>query len=239
MNIAQLRGTIFAPLNIVYTPENFTKFGELLLPGSTAYNAIPPEMMYPGLNPNQPQYGLPWRLFKKEKEEDYNIVFLPGKVDIILTKDIAYSEGTEEMFCKKCIEWFSKILATQAQIKVNRIAYAPLYAIKLTNDVNAESIWDDFLKRTVIDGTPIEDVNYNFRIKRKVSFKELSIQMNFVHNFSDALQIKGNEKQRVMLLQLDMNSIPEEPLALDAIGVNNFFNGILEEKKKLIEYVCE
>ena len=241
MAIVQLRGTIFAPLSIVYTPENFTTFSEMLLPGAKAYAANPPEMMPPGVNPHLPQYGLPWRLFKKEKDEgEYNIVFLPGKLDIILTKDVEYGDDIEKKFCNLCIDWFAKILSSQGSITVNRIAYAPLYAIKLIN-INSDSVWGSFLKRTVLDGTPIQDVNYNFLLKRETLFDDLKIQMNFLHNFSDGIQIRQaeNKIQKVVLFQLDMNSIPEIPLTLNSTGVKKFFDGILKVKNSLVDNVIE
>ena len=243
MFIAHLRGTIFVPINIGYTIENYNKFSELLLPGAKALNANPPEMIAPGINPNQPQYGLAWRLFKKNEEEggDYNIVFFPGKIDIIFTKDIAYGGDVERSFCEKCIDWFTKILA-ELKTTTNRIAYAPLYAIKLTN-ISADTVWGGFLKRTVIDGTPIQDVNFNFLLKRAIPFNGREIQMNLLHNLSDGVQIKqssvGNIGEKVVLLQLDMNSVPEKPLSLDADGVKDFFNSILDVKDNLIANVTE
>ena len=242
MVIAQLRGTIFVPVNIGYTPENFTKFSELLLPGAEAYNAYPPEMIAPGMNPNKPLYGLAWRLFKKDEEEGANnIVFLPGKIDVILTKDIAYGGDTERVFCEKCIDWFSKILV-ELNTTVNRIAYAPLYAIK-KKEADSETIWGSFLKRTVIDGNPLRDVNFNFLLKREIPFNGQNVQMNLLHNLSDGVQIKqspaGNVGEPVVLLQLDLNSIPEISLSLKAEGVKDFFNGILEVKDSLIANVTE
>lgn len=243
MAIAQLRGTIFAPINIGYTPENFNKFSEMLLPGAKPCNANPPEMMIPGINPNQPQYGMPWRLFKKDAiEGDLNIVFLPGKIDIILTKDVVYGGEEEKNFCKKCTELFGRILDTHKEATVSRIAYAPLYAIKL-DDISAESVWGGFLKRTVIDGTPIQDVNYSFLLKREVPFNGKPVQMNFLHSFSDGMQIRqtgsNSVSQKVVLFQLDLNSIPESPLAFDLEGVKDFFSGILEIKDNLVDNVSK
>ena len=240
MVIAQLRGTIFIPFNIGYTTENFNRFSGLL-PGAKALNANLPEMVAPGINPNQLQYGLAWRLFKKTDEGDYNIVFLPGKIDILLTKDVAYGDETERLFCDKCVDWFSKILA-ELKTTTNRIAYAPLYAIKL-KDITAATVWGSFLKRTIIDGTPIQDVNFNFLLKREIAFNGHTIQMNLLHNLSDGVQIKQSPEnsvsENVVLLQLDMNSVPECPLSLDSNGVKDFFSGIIDVKDSLIANVTE
>lgn len=242
MVIAQLRGTIFATLNISYTPENYSKFRELLLPGAEAFNANPSGAIIPGVNPNTPQYGLPWRLFKKcERIGEYNIVFLPGKIDIILTKDTPFGDDTESLFCKQCIEWFTKIQESQGHVLVNRIAYAPLYAIKLDN-MPADAIWGGLLKKTMYDGTPLQDINFSFLLKRQIKFDDLMIQMNLLHNFTDGMQIKQDGAQQIMykvvLLQLDLNSIPEVPLSLDTKGVAIFFSRILDLKDSLIDNVA-
>ena len=244
MVIAQLRGTIFVPLAIGYTPENARKFSELLLPESKPYSANAPEAIAPGINPAIPQYGMPWRLFKKSSEEgDYNIVFLPGKIDIILTKDTPYGDEIERLFCDKCIELFSKLLKElNHNTKATRIAFAPVYAIRLDEN-SADMVWSRLLKRTMIDGMTMKDVNFNFLLKRQLTFNGRTIQMNLLHNFSDGMQIKQTAGEpityNVVLLQLDLNSVPEEPLALDADGIKDFFNGILAVKSNLVNNVTE
>lgn len=243
MVIVQLRSTIFAPLNINYTPENYATFSKLLLPDSKPFNANQQGVIVPGMNPNTPQYGMPWRLFKKTEEGDYNIVFLPGKVDIILTKDAKNTDGVDVAFCNKSIFLFKKILETQGRVTVNRIAYAPLYAIKVNGD-STETLWSGFLKKTVVDGTRLQDINLSYLIKRECLFNNTQIQMNFLHTFSDGVQIKTDEKGQekafpVLLLQLDLNSIPDIPLTLNAEGVKDFFSGILNIKNNLVENIAE
>lgn len=240
--IAQLRGTIFVSQYIGYTPENANKFRELLLPDSTAYSA--PEIIVPGVNPTAPQYGMSWRLFKKCGDNgDYNIVFLPGKIDIILTKDAKYGDETEMNFCKKCADWFSKIMKEISISIVTRIAYAPLYAIRY-EDGTYDTRWESLLKKTVYDGTPMRDVNFSFLLKRVINICGKEVEMNLLHNISDGVQIKvraeTQQQIQVVLLQLDINSTPEKSIDLDAGGVNKFFDGgILVIKEKLIENVSE
>lgn len=244
MFIGQLRGTIFAPLNIGYTPETYKEFSELLLPGAKALSANQPEMIVPGFNPNMPQYGLPWRLFKKAQndEGDFNIVFLPGKIDIIYTKDIPYGTDAEEKFCEQCTDWFIKILSKHDDLNVTRIAYAPLYAVKLDAD-GSDSVWARFIKRTAIDGIGLQDVNFNFLLKKEIEFNESTIQMNLLHNISDGVQIKQNGSenitQKVVLFQLDLNSIPEQPLSLDSNGLRDFFKQITKVRENLVNNVAE
>jgi len=244
MFIGQLRGTIFAPLNIGFTPDTYKEFSDILLPGARALGVNQPEMIVPGFNPNIPQYGLPWRLFKKSQndEGDYNIVFLPGKIDIIYTKDILYGTDAEEKFCEQCAEWFIRILSKHGNQAVTRIAYAPLYAFKL-NAEDSDPVWRRFIKRTTIDGIGLQDVNFRFLLKKEIEFNGNAIQMNLLHNFSDGVQIKQNgavnTSQKVVLFQLDMNSIPEQPLALDSNGVRDFFRQITTVRENLVNDVTE
>ncbi len=243
MVIVQLRGTIFVPLNVSYTPENAAKFRELLLPDARAYNAIAPERIVPGVNPNTPQYGMPWRLFKKvDNEGDYNIVFLPDKIDIILNKDVRYGDDTESNFCKKCIDWFTKILLALGNPSVSRIAYAPLYAIRL-DKLSSDYVWSKWLKGSTVNGSTMQDINLNYLLKREVCFSDRKIQMNLVHNITDGIQVlqgeEGNPVHKVVLVQFDLNSIPESPLTLDCSGIKVFFEGILGVKNNLVDNVTE
>lgn len=242
--VSQLRGTIFAPINIGFTQDNYNTFRDLLLPDAKALNAGSPEMVMPGINPNIPQYGMPWRLFKKCGEEgEYNVVFLPGKIDIVLAKDVNYGGDTESVFCAKCVDWFSKIMNKQGdETKVSRIAYAPTYAIKL-EDMPAEMVWGSLLKNTMMDGTVLQDVNLSFLLKRPIMFGGKEVQMNLLYSFADGMQIKPNNEggqivKPVVMFQLDINSIPEASLSLDTQGVKDFFNGILETKNHLVDYVA-
>lgn len=228
--------------NIGYTPENAEKFRALLLPDCKVYGIPQPGVPMLGINPTMPQYGLPWRLFKKfEDGGDYNIAFQPGKIDIVLAKEAAYDTGVEREFCKQSIEWFSKILETQNGLPVMRIAYAPLYAIKKDEDYSSDAIWGNFLKKTIFDGTQAQDINLQFLLKQLVKIGNRDIQMNLLHNIFDGKQSKTVNDvpvvSDVLLMQLDLNSIPEIILNMDKDGISDFFNAVLDVKNKLIENV--
>lgn len=240
--IVQLRSTIFLQQNISYTPENATKFQELLLPGSKVYGIPQPGLPMLGINPTMPQYGLPWRLFKKcEDGGEYNIAFQPGKIDIVLAKETAYTTDIEKEFCEQSIVWFSKILDTQNGIPVIRIAYAPLYALKKDGEYAGDAIWSNFLKKTVFDGTQAQDVNLQFLLKQLIKFGDREIQMNLLYTLFDGKQSKTVDDMPIVsdvfLMQLDLNSIPEIILNMDKAGVATFYNTILEIKNKLVDNV--
>lgn len=239
MYVVQLRSTIFLQQNIGYTPESEERFKKLLMPGSMAFGIPQPNMPIFGVNPNDPQYGMPWRLFQKNDEGEYNIAFQPGKIDVVLTTEVLYGGDAETLFCNKSIEWFTKILEVQRQA-VTRIAYAPLYAI-MKDESNF--IWENLLKKTIYDGAQSQDINLSFLLKRIIDFGGKDIQMNLLHNIFDGNQIKNEGLssivRKVLLLQLDLNSVPENNLQLDEKGIAAFYNNILDIKCNLIDNVTK
>lgn len=236
----QLRSTIFLQQNIVYTPENATKFQNLLMPNSEIYNISQPGMTIFGMNPNMPQYGMPWRLCSKSNEEEYNIAFQLGKIDIILAKENTYNSDIEENFCKKSSEWFSRILETQGNIGPTRIAYAPLYAIPIEED-NASHIWSNLLNTNFLNSNSVQDINISYLLKSELDIQGVKIPMNLLHNIFDGNQIKkegdSQKMRKVLLIQLDLNSVSEEILNLKQNEIAEFFTEILKVKNNLIKNV--
>ncbi len=240
--IIQLRSSIFFQQNIGYTPESAEKFEKLLMPGCKAYGIPQPGLPILGMNANLPQYGMPWRLFKKFDGGEYNIAFQPGKIDIFLVKEVAYGDDTEKDFCNKSVEWFSKILETQGDVVATRIAYAPLYAIKNDGD-DINPIWGHLLKKMVFDGIPTQDVSLSFLLKSYIGIQNQNIQLNMLHNIYDGNKIEvvdGMQKAcNVLLLELDLNTVPVVNLSFDKGGIAEFLEKILEVKCNLVNNVTE
>ena len=67
--------------------------------------------------------------------------------------------------------------------------------------------------------------------------------MNFLHNIFDGNKIKNEGTlqiaNEVLLLQLDLNSIPEDHLSLRRKGIEDFFSNILDIKCELIDDVTK
>lgn len=242
MITVQLRSTIFLQQNIGYTPENAEKFRNLLIPGCKIYGIVQPGIPMLGVNPTVPQYGMSWRLFKKcDDGGEYNIAFQPGKIDIVFAHETPYGDDIEKNFCDQSIEWFTKILDTQGNEPVLRIAYAPLYAIMKDAEFTGDAIWSSILKKTAFNGVQFQDINLTFLLKRQINFNGTDIQMNLLHTIFDGVQTKTeNDSQiihNVFLFQFDLNSIPEKILNMDKEGIAAFFNGILEIKNNLVDNV--
>ena len=241
LSTVQLRSSIFLQQNIGYTPENADRIKGLLNINEGKVYGIPqPGLPVLGVNPMMPQYGMPWRIFiKKDDGREYNIAFQPGKIDIVLAKEESYNSNIETAFCQQSVEWFSSILDTLNGLTVQRIAYAPLYAIPKGNA--GANLWKNLLNKTFIDGVQAQDINLQFLLKKLVSFGGMEIQMNLLHQIFDGVQTRMvNDTQtvcEVLLLQLDLNSVPEKVLSLDKAGITAFFSGILGVKNSLIDNV--
>ena len=242
LKVIQLRSTIFLLQNIGYSAENVKDFSELLLPGSKPMSALPANITL-GVDPKIPQYGMPWRLFKKENDfGEINIVFLQGKIDIILTAEYSYVSDIETRFTQKCVKWFSLILEKIKVDDVPRIAYAPTYAIK-DNGFSQDNLWTKLLKKHSFKGASIENVNLSFLFKRLIPFGNENIQMNLLYTISDCVQtiVKDGvvEDNKMQLIQLDLNSIPEKQLRLKSTNIVSFFTNIQNVRKDLIAHVID
>ena len=244
MNIVQLRSTIFLSQNIGYTPENATKFRDATIGDGKIYSIVQPGMpIMVGVNPSLPQYGMPWRIFKRfENGDEYNIAFQLGKIDIVLAKEAPRDNVIEQSFCEQSIKWFSNILDTLvSNTFVTRVAYAPLYSInKNVDELNA--FWNKLLKKTVYDGTNSQDINLSFLLKRSCNVGNRRLTVNLLHNIFDGMltRMVNGEPQPgipVILFQLDLNSVPEQTLSLNKEDLTVFFNEILKLKEDLVKNV--
>lgn len=238
LKIAVLRSTIFIPQGVLYTPENATRFRADLFPNATVYGVPQPGIPFVGVNPNMPQYGMPWRLSFPNGIQEYNVVFLPNKIDIMLSTLQPYDSNVEREFINESIRCFNSILELLPANSVQRIAYAPLFAIMEESGVDFKPIWGTILKNTERDGLNFQDINLSYLIKKSVTIGNLNLQLNLLHNIFDGFQTRvvNNEQQmqKALLFQLDINSVPETILSLTKEDVSVFFEGVLSIKSDLI-----
>ncbi len=240
IKIAQMRGTIFLPVNIGYSPELANIFKNLL-PESTVRGAI----MGNGIpifvpNNTSPQWGMPWAL----QSSDTNIMFLPGKIDIIKNSEFPYKDAKAKEFADLCVTWINTI-TTELQninhnpIKLSRIAYAPLFVLKLDECPKLiTNVWNKVFNIPKQDHA-ITDRNVSFLIKKDIQLNENSVQLNLLHTISDGKQtINSNGSlinKNVTIIQLDINTIPEVSYQLESLDIQVFFNEVLPLGNDLIE----
>ncbi len=240
IKIAQIRGTIFLPVNIGYSPE-FANTFKSLLPESTVHGAIMGNGAPTFVPTNTPpQWGMPWIL----QSSDTSIMFLPGKIDIIESLEFSYNDTKVQEFKNLCVTWINKITTELKNINSNsikplRIAYAPLFVLKF--DECPELISNVWNKIFNIDtqNHPITDRNVSFLIKKDIQLNEKSVQLNLLHTISDGKQtIESNGSfinKDVSIIQLDINTIPDATYQFDSNDVQAFFNEVLPLGKNLIE----
>lgn len=243
LKIVQLRGTVFLPQSIGYTPDTAKEFLDMLLPGGRIFGVPQVPVLAVGPTIPQPQYGMPWRIFKRESSDScYNIVFLPNKIDINWEGDGDYNSDLEQRFCARCSEWFAAIVnKLGGGTMVARIAYAPLYVRVEDEDFRPEMFWKKLMNPVAYEGAPIQDRSLSFLLKRVESFGEIPIQLNLLHNLFDGTRTVNRGAQlppevwSTCMIQLDINSVPERVLNLNDSGIKAFFSGVLSITNKLID----
>lgn len=239
MVIAQLRCSIFLPKNIGYTPEYEKTFKEILMPDSQTNSFMPLNTMM-ALNPNLPQYGMPWRLSNIRDGNIYNIAFQQGRIDIILIpKELPYGDEIEKKFCELSASWISKILEKLDKTTISRIAYAPLYAILKDNEKADNIVWNSLLKKTTFGNIQAKEMKLSFVLKEIINIGDNKIKMNYFYNFFDGVRTKNENgsivSQNVVMFDLDLNSDSSIQLNFDKEKSNLFFNIINDIKNKLVD----
>jgi hypothetical protein len=244
MNIVQLRATIFLQQNIGYTQENAERFKTLLMPNARILGVTQPGIPVYGVNPYVPQYGMPWRLFdKQDGGMEYNIMFLPGKIDIILAKEAPYCETMEAEFCNKSTEWFGKILNAEGISYVTRVAYAPLYAFDYEECNGNGDFWRNILVNKSVDGIQMQDINVSYLLKTIERVGTDDVQLNMLHSIFDGVVTRKSgdkiEEKKVILFQLDLNTVPEKLLNYNGTDIERFFKKMIDIKNKLVSNVAK
>lgn len=233
MNIVQIRASIFYPQTIGFTPENAAKYRTKFLPNGSVAPASPfPEMAVGNL-----PLGMPWQLVGKDDcGNNVVIVFLPNKIDIV--KNIERpNEKTEEDFISFCSEKF-KIFLDDIKMNAVRLAYSPLLAMA-DNDAEGRMVaWQHLIKQTSIEGVPCLDVNVSFLTKKIKQLGDKEVDMNFLFKMMDGMKLKdGVKTSDSVLVQLDINTVPEASYSFNGNDVETFLNKAIEWKNEYINSV--
>ena len=239
VTIAQMRGTIFLSETIGFTPDNANKFKALLLREAQVSGVV----LMPGVPPAfvPAQWGAPWCLQYQDADmSNYWIMFLPGKIDIIRSCEQPYESTLATGFVHLCAEWINKITTSMgSSVKPTRVAYAPMFVlIQEECQEMATFFWNNILKVNTLDAYPIADRNVSYLLKKEISLNDKSIQLNLLHNISDGIQTRVvnsvQESRKVIMIQFDINTIPEINYNLENSEINTFFEEVLIVKEKLI-----
>lgn len=235
MNIAQIRASIFYPQTIGFTPENGAKYKEMFLQNGTIAPAVPfPEMPF-----NNLPLGMPWQLIGQDSDKNNIIVaFLPNKIDIIKNVDVL-NENTESEFIKFCTEKF-KIFLDDVKTQAVRLAYSPLITMDNYEPEHRTEAWQHVIKQAAVDGCPCTDINLSFLIKKEKQVGDKNVGVNFLFKMMDGFKMKdGVKTSDSILVQLDINTIPETNHVFSSKEIDGFMNGAKVWKTEFIESILK
>lgn len=235
MNIAQIRASIFYPQTIGFTPENGAKYKEMFLPDSAIAPAGPfPEMPYGNL-----PLGMPWQLIGQDEEKNgITVAFLPNKIDIVKNVNVL-KDHTESDFIQFCAEKFKTFL-DDIKMEATRLAYCPLLTMDISEIEERNSAWQHVIKQVSVDGSPCQDVNLSFLIKKEKQVSEKNVDVNFLFKMMDGFKMKdGVKASDSILVQLDINTVPEASYVFGAEEITTFMKLAKDWKKEFINNVLK
>lgn len=243
MQIVQLRSTIFISQNIGYTPETAAEFKTLLEPEGHIRSLVPPGIPVQGVSQEVPQWGMPWCIYKQRGTDSvYTINFLPGKIDFILNKEVDPASDTEVKFLELSKSWVEKICAKIADTVV-RVAYAPFYAILDNENTSLNDVKAKVIPLKAFAGQKPQDINVSFNYKNQIKISDKTLHTNLLCNISDGYKTIHNKNtehtQNVLMVQLDINTIPSMNYKLTPDEVAIFFSEVLNLKDQLLNTILK
>lgn len=239
MKILQLRATAFITKNIGYTHEIADELRRILGLDGQIKGIIMSGVPINAFDQNEPQWGMPWSIVKQKGNDTvYNVNFLPGKIDIIVNHEAEYNNNVEQEFLEKCSKWLTEI-CKKVEAKSSRLAYAPLYVINSEVESDLTSRWKKIVSLNSFEGSPVQDLNLSFNYKIEYELGDKIVQLNLLHNIFDGTQTIQNKNiiktSRVIMMQLDLNTIPSEDYCFSDSELSLFFKNITNVKTQIVK----
>lgn len=239
MKILQLRATAFITKNIGYTHEIADEFRRILELDGQIKGIIMPGVPINAFEQNEPQWGMPWSIVKQKGNDTvYNVNFLPGKIDIIVNHEAEYDNNVEQTFLDKCSKWLTDI-CKKVDANSSRLAYAPLYVIQSEEELDLVNRWKKIVSLGSFEGSPVQDLNLSFNYKIEFDLGAKTVQLNLLHNIFDGTQTVQNKNairtSRVIMMQLDLNTIPSEDYRFSDFELSLFFKNITNVKTQIVK----
>lgn len=240
MKILQLRATAFITRNIGYRPEIANEIKKILDLDGQIEGFPMPGFPVNTFNPKEPQLDMPWSLVKlRGTDTTYKVNFLPGKIDIIVNHEEEYNIDVERKFLKQCSNWFIQI-CEKYDVKPSRLAYAPLFVIISEKDLDLDNRWEKLVTLSSFNGSLVQDLNLSFNYKIEFELADKAVQLNLYHHIYDGTQTIQHKKDsktthRVIMLQLDLNTIASEDYSFSSKDLISFFNEIKNVKTQIVK----
>lgn len=223
LSIVQQRGTIFIPHFISYNQENANKFSDVLQGAKIAPVPFPSPFGGP-MQVETLQEGGNWQLVRGS----IRVIFYPNRIDII--KDWISPRHTkeEDEFLSLCSSVFSSIL-TRAKVTAARVAYAPLFARDKDSSFSDSMLWEAVFKDALFNNTQPNEVSVtrNYRIERSLGEKNVILNFRSTLGTANHTLPDGTIATGSVLVNFDINTVPEIDYQLDQGILRVFFNEVL------------
>lgn len=224
LSIVQQRGTIFIPSFINYSEENAAKYADLLPGAKPVPTPVPTPFGGPNMMPEELQQGSSWQFVRGNTR----IAFLPNRVDVFKDWISPRHQNEENDFLSLC-KTVLGIVIDREKVKASRVAYSPALARDKDATFSEDMLWDVLLTKTTLgDVKPMEvSINRNYRVKRMLAGHEM--MFNFRASFGSANHTlpDGTVATGSVLVNFDINSIPEENYQFDTSLLSAFFDSAL------------
>lgn len=228
-SIVQLRGTIFVSQTIGFSEEMKNRFSSLLPEGQVQPVVLPILPQDPFLMGQQMVIGGPWKIVKDGR----SIIFNQVNVDIIENRvnDLISSEEDFISFCIKVFKAITEFLGHNT-----RMAYAPTFAMDEMDGFKCKEWWETMFSSTSIAGMNMQDINLTFLMKKGFCLNDKKLTLNIHHKIFDGYRynkenVKTNDS---IIVTLDINTVQENEVKLNADDVKLFFEKAIDEKKQLM-----
>lgn len=237
IDMSEMRATIFAP-PIFYNTENLKKLLSVL----PEEDSFTPRIFdtIPGTS-IQFQFEtsfIEWEMFSNKK--NVRIHFSPQKIDIFQSFNHIIETGntTEKGFCLYSCDLFKTIIKTFS-ITPTRLAFAPIYYQKKSNDNAFGEFYSSIFKKCTYDNISMNSCSFRqaFRLNKKIG--ERSIDYNYVIDVLNELraEIKDNKQTLypVLSFKLDINTVQESSYKFNNEELDLFFGLVTDYAKSFLE----
>lgn len=232
LKVVQQRTSVFFMSQYIgYSKENAERFKkaighEGMTVGAVQGAGIPVPMG----NPSMPQLGMPWKLVDK----DVIINFLPGKIDVIQDKEFEVASGVKS-FIAYSKEVVGKIIG-EAGYTMSRLAYAPLFSLTSKEPKEVKQRWGKLLSKTTVEGIDFQNIELRFLLKKQIKINGGLVDINMLNQISDGIHLVNGQKDAdCLLLQIDLNTIPDTAYSFGVSDLNAF----LDLAPLEIENICK
>jgi hypothetical protein len=100
------------------------------------------------------------------------------------------------------------------------------------------TIWNQLLRQSSYEGIPYQDISLSYLIKKQQKLKGRTFTVNFLQKIFNGIQIKeGKKAADCLLVQIDMNTVPDQPYQFASDQIEEFLNQSISWKENIIDHI--